>query len=104
MRVDVPLTLAVPISLAVAVLPILIFGRQREDKDQTATSTSVGRGPDLLLFLVSFTMHAFMVTFPFRALKPTPSGLHALVCFTAAAHLVAQYVCCFGVEPKEKSA
>ena len=102
MRVDVPLTLAVPISLAVAVLPILIFGRQREDKDQTATS--VGQGPDLLLFLVSLTMHAFMVTFPFRALKPTPPGLHALVCFTAAAHLVAQYVCCFGVEPKEKSA
>ena len=89
----VPLIHGVPLSLIISALPIFMFGR-RFTPSNSATTTS--QGPDLLLFLISVGMHAFMVSFPWRAPTSTEQGLFTLVSVTAGIHLVAQYFCCFG--------
>ena len=75
----------------------MLFGRrargQREVKGDAAPAA------DPLLFGISVGMHTFMVSFPWRSERPTPAGLVALVTFTAAAHLLAQYYCCFPTQP-----
>jgi len=92
-----PLAHGVPISLAVSALPLLGFGRAAAPGGRATAAPSPG--PDLLLFAISVAMHAFMVSLPWRTTRPTPPGLVALVAFTAAVHLAAQYVCCFVATP-----
>ena len=54
---------------------------------------------DPLLFFISFLMHAFFTSFPWRATTPTPPGLVTLVATVAALHLAAQWYCCFIAVP-----
>ena len=91
----IKLSIGVPISLVLSLVVMLVL-----EKRKKATSVSALK-PDLLLFMISVGMHAFMVSFPLRAPKRAPSGLHFLVVFTAAAHIIAQYVCCFMTESKQ---
>ena len=87
----VSLSVGIPIALFLSFILLLFIGKR---KKSTAVPTLK---PDLSLFVISATMHAFMVSFPLRASKAPPSGLLLLVVCTAAAHLIAQYICCFVV-------
>jgi len=91
---SLPLSRSVPISLAVSAIPPLISCREISGL-RTSSSASSPFGPDRLLFTISLIMHAFMLSFPWRAPTPPPPGLFSLVALTAAMHLAAQYVCCF---------
>ena len=90
---DLSLTVGVPLSLAASFLPLLLLKRPSSGND--GGSDGSGTGADPLLFLISFGMQAFMLTFPLRAAKPSPPGLIALVVGTGALHLIGQYICCF---------
>lgn len=88
--VGISLSIGVPVSLGVSIVPVLAVARRTNLESVDSSSA------DPLLFLISVIMHGFMVSFPWRAPTPTPTGLVALVSTTAVAHLSAQYVCCFG--------
>lgn len=87
--VGLPLALGVPISLALSFVMVLLIGRKQRAAGLAEEAS------DPLLFVISLAMHAFFVSFAWRATKDTPPGLFALVASTAAMHLVAQYKCCF---------
>jgi len=102
--VGVPLYVGVVVSLAVSIVPILVFGRRVPTEVASEVMVPLSSSPatasnkkdnDLLLFLISLVMHAFMVSFPWRKATPTPIGLIVLVSATSLAHLIAQYICCF---------
>ena len=92
----IQLSVGVPLSLLLSFIALLVI-----EKRKKKTSSVSALKPDVLLFVISAAMHAFMVSFPLRAPKPPPSGLHSLVAFTATAHLIAQYVCCFMTGSKQ---
>lgn len=107
-----PYCLGVPISLGLSFVPIYLFqskkkkmasgsGAAKEDASSSSASSSqfpagagTGTDTDWLLFSISFLMHAFMVSFPWRAPTPTPLGLIVLVTTTATIHLATQFYCC----------
>lgn len=84
--VGLPLVQGVPLSLALSALPLYLLGRRRH----------VAAAADPLLFSISLGMHAFMVSFPWRASEqPEPASLIVLVTAVATMHLAAQaYICC----------
>lgn len=102
-----PYSLGVPISLGLSFVPIYLF-RSKNKKATAISSTDakssssssqlpVAAGKDWLLFSISLVMHAFMVSFPWRAPTPTPSGLVILVTMIATIHLATQFYCCIGM-------
>ena len=97
--IGLPLTLGVPISLAISFLPLALIGRRvaAPPRGQQNSDGSPPAAADPLLFVISLGMHAFMVSYPWRATKPEPPGLVALVTATATMHLAAQGFCCFMV-------
>jgi len=122
-----PLRVGVPVSLGLSLLPIVLLRTKNPSETKTKTKTNKGSSSatgkggvpaedaitssssstgatDPLLFSISFLMHAFMVSFPLRALTPTPSGLVLLVTSISTLHLAAQFYCCFIVSiPSQQS-
>ena len=91
--IGLPLAYGVPASVALSTLPLFLLGRRKPTRAQRAAEAPDAADP--LLFSISLGMHAFMVSFPWRADKPAPVGLIALVTGVAATHLAAQGVICF---------
>lgn len=96
--IGLPLACGVPISLALSCLPPLLFGRRSHQPSPK----------DPLLLGISLSMHAFMVSLPWRAEWPSPAGLVGLVTAVAALHTAAQcWMCGFilqGDEGRKKRA
>ena len=109
-----PYRVGVPVSLGLSLLPIVLLRNRNPSETKTKNgsssataedaNTSSSSSTDPLLFSISFLMHAFMVSFPWRALTPTPSGLVLLVTTISTLHLAAQFYCCFIVSiPSQQS-
>jgi hypothetical protein len=104
-----PYRLGVPVSLGLSLLPIVLLKNRKRSETKTKTKKGsssataedadddTSTNTDPLLFSISFLMHAFMVSFPWRAPTPTPSGLVLLVTTISTLHLAAQFYCCFVV-------